>query len=68
MDRSMAKAGYWTQVFEHRKMLRNLGPCPKQYPHADYKFLSVRFRTREDANQEGDASDKASKKSKKNNI
>jgi transcriptional regulator with XRE-family HTH domain len=68
MDRSMSKQGYWTQVFEHRKMLRNMGPCPKQYPHADYKFLSVRFGTREDANQEGDASERASKKSKTTNT
>jgi hypothetical protein len=50
-----------------------MGPCPKQYPHADYKFLSVRFGTREDgtredANQEGDASERASKKSKTTNT
>eukprot|EP00978_Attheya_sp_CCMP212_P033834 scaffold138645_cov77-Attheya_sp.AAC.2 len=66
MDRSMAKAGWWTKGFEHKKMLRNMGPCPKQYPHADYTFLSVRFRTREDAKRKPDPNNKESKKSKKN--
>jgi hypothetical protein len=64
MDPSMAKAGYWTQGFEHKKMLRNLGPCPKQYPHADYDFLPVRFRRKKDAKRKPEAINKVSKRTK----
>ena len=47
MDRSLSRSGYWTQGFAHKKMLRNIGPCPKQYPHADYNFKLVRLEEKE---------------------
>jgi hypothetical protein len=44
MDKSLGRPGYWTQGFLHKKLLRNNGPVPKQYPHCDYNFSVVRFR------------------------
>jgi len=32
------KKGKWTQRFEHRKVLRNVGSCRQQYPHTDYAY------------------------------
>jgi hypothetical protein len=35
---SFEKKGEWTQLFQHRKVIQNVGPCQQQYPHIDYDY------------------------------
>eukprot|EP00978_Attheya_sp_CCMP212_P019474 scaffold54630_cov29-Attheya_sp.AAC.1 len=35
---SFEKEGKWTQQFEHKKVIQNVGSCRQQYPHAYYAY------------------------------
>ena len=48
VDSSFNSMGQCDKTLEQRKLLRNVGPCAKQFPHSDYSFPST---TMSDKNQ-----------------
>jgi hypothetical protein len=36
VDTNFEKIGVWTLNLEHKKILRNVGKIPRQFPHVDY--------------------------------
>ena len=36
VDANFEKNGVWTLNLEHKKILRNVGKIPRQFPHVDY--------------------------------
>jgi hypothetical protein len=64
IDPSLSRSGYWTQVLLHKKMLRNMGPCPKQYPHADYDFATVRGLRKQGSSKRKDGNNTSKNKTK----
>eukprot|EP00978_Attheya_sp_CCMP212_P008758 scaffold20555_cov57-Attheya_sp.AAC.3 len=41
VDPPLSNMGQCDKKLEHQKLLRNIGPCAKQYPHSDYTFTSI---------------------------